>query len=85
MESPNSGGWGTDSQLAISCRQMKFPVGTGSHPILLLPKESHGNPPTTQAAANIIGCSPDADSSTPLLKKTLTQLIEHGRVELVPT
>lgn len=33
---------------------------------------------------NAIGCSPETDIKTPLLKTPPTELIEHGNIELVP-
>jgi hypothetical protein len=39
-----------------------------------------GNPQTTQAAPQIIGCSLQTSSKAPLPKATPTQLIEHGDV-----
>lgn len=49
------------------------------------PKRSYGSLQTTQALAKTIGCSPQTDSETPLLKTTSSQLIEHGEDRPVPT
>ena len=43
----------------------------------LLAKESHGNPQATQAVAQTIDCSPQADSKVP------TQLTEYEEGKLV--
>ena len=46
---------------------------------------SHENPHTTQAVNDTKGCSPKTETKVPLLNTTPTQLIEHGKLELVPT
>lgn len=48
-------------------------------------KKSHGNLQTTQAVAKAVGCSLKTGGEAPLLKKTSTQLTEHGGIKLVPT
>ena len=76
----------TESQLTISCHQMKLPVLTlGYIQLSCWSKGSLGNPQTTWAIDKAIGCSLQTDSKTPSLKTTPKQLTEHGEVELVPT
>lgn len=55
------------------------------HLIALLAKGVHRNPQTTQAVGKTLGCSPQTDSKSPLLKTTPTQLIEHGELGLAST
>ena len=75
----------TESQLVISCHQMKFPVpGLNYTKWGCWPKEPHRNPQTTQAVAKAIGRSLQTDCKASLMAAP-TQLIEHGEVELVPT
>lgn len=76
----------TESQLAISCHQVKLQVpGLGYIKLSCRLKGSCGNPQTIQAAAKTKGCSPQIDSKTLLLKTPSTKLIEHGEIQLVTT
>lgn len=47
-----------------------------------VPWKSPNNPSCFQ---DYIGCSPQNDGKTPLLKTIPIQLTEHGEVQLVPT
>lgn len=49
------------------------------------PNEPHGTPQTTQDISKSIGCSSQIDGKALLLKTTPMHLIEHGKVELLPT
>lgn len=44
-------------------------------------KGSHRNPEKTQAVVKAVGCSPQNDSKTFMLKATSTQLTEHLEVD----
>lgn len=52
----------TEYQLAISCQQIKLPVVELLHSIELLTKDSHGNPPKSQAIAKAIVCFSQTDN-----------------------
>lgn len=67
-----------EPRLHIS-HHLKKPLVPGMDSICLSywPNGSRGNQQTTQAMAKAVGCSPQTDGKkTPLLKTTLTQLIE---------
>lgn len=65
-----------EAQLATSCLQAKvLAIGLGCI--------SHGNSQTTQADVKTNGCSLQTDNSAALPRTT--QLMEHGKVELMPT
>lgn len=42
-------------------------------------------PPSHQAVAKAVGCSPQTNNKALFLKTTPTWLSEHGQTELVPT
>lgn len=44
-----------------------------------------GTPETTHTTVNVIDGSLDTNCKSLLLKATLTQLIEHGELEFMPT
>jgi hypothetical protein len=69
----------TESQLAISDHQMKFPIlGLDYISLSFWPKEPYSNPPPNSPGhcQDSLGCSPQTDSKSPLLKTTTTQLME---------
>lgn len=65
--------------------KLSFQSGNDVHLIETLTKGVSSESQTTQAIANAIDCSPQADGKIVLLKTTLLQLIEQGEVELVPS
>lgn len=74
--------WETDHQFTIICHQIKFQVpGLGYIGLNCFSKGSHGNPEKTQAVVKAVGCSPQNDSKTFMLKATSTQLTEHLEVD----
>lgn len=77
MESPDYRGDKAPTQLSLP--QVKPPM-----PESCWPKRCHGNCQTTQAIAEVTGCSPQTDGQALLLKTTLTDLAEHREVKWVP-
>lgn len=70
----------TKFQLDLSCLQMK--LGVGYMQLSCSPK---GNPQATQPISKRIKCFMQTDNRTPLLRKTPTQLIDHGEVDRLTT
>lgn len=55
------------------------------HLIEFLAKRLHENHQATHAIVKVVNCSPRTYSTAPLLKKTLTSIIEHVVADLVTT
>lgn len=68
---------------AVSCYQLSTRIRLQL--IEFLVKAVPSEFPNTQGVDETISCCTQTDSKAPLLKITLTQLIEHGESELVPT
>ena len=83
MESPNNRGDRVPTRHFLPPNEISRP-GNGLHLIELLAKGTHGNLQITQAIAKTIGCFPQSDGKTLLLKTVSTYLTEHGDVKLVP-
>lgn len=65
----------------ISCTQVRLQMaGLAYVQFSCFLRESSGNPPKILAIVKTIKCSLQADSGVPQLRKTPTQLIEHGEV-----
>ena len=73
----------TEPQLYFSCPP-RFQYLVGLYLIELLAKGFSWNSQTTQSKVKTIGCSPQTESKSSLLKVTPTQIIEHREVEMVP-
>lgn len=72
------------SQLDSLCHQVKnFKNQEYLHLLDLVAKGTHGNPKISQAIATAIVCSPETESKTLLVNKTLSYFIENGEVEMV--
>lgn len=81
-----SNSWGNRAPIRhLSSPNETSKIGIRLHLFELLAKGSHGKPQTTQSVGKTIGCSPQTDRKTPLLKTIPTQFTEHGEVHLVPT
>jgi hypothetical protein len=77
-----------DCQLVILCHLTKLAVlGFGYIQLSFLTNKSYGIPtqPWLLPRQLLFGCSPQTESQFLMVKTLLTQHIEHGEVELVPT
>ena len=83
MESPNNRGDRAPTRHLLPPNET-FRAWNELHLIELLAKGTHGNLQITQAIAKTIGCFPQSDGKTLLLKTVSTYLTGHGEVKLVP-
>lgn len=84
MKSNNNGG--NRAYMYTSHHQIKPPVpGMVYNYSSCWSNGSHGSPQINTAIARALCCSLKAACKALLLKPTPTQLIEHGKVKVVPT
>lgn len=77
--------WGDRPLTGLPLSLNKAPsIRIGLHLTRCWPKGSHGNPTTTQAVGNAVGCSPQTEDKALLWMTTSTQLVGRGETELVP-